>query len=212
MIKIKTLLVACLATLMIFGCSTSKQVTSEKEPYFIITVEQDGVVVSPINNIVTLKKKPFKFNVLIKEENEGVYVNAAWDDSMYNYSSKKDIFYCLDENIFEDCGFVDGMTMATTTNNTEKSLVVGDFEAQQYWFYKKDENRYMRFDKGAFVEKGMIKATFTVEKIWDRFDEERIDISKINKDIYFTSAVANYDKETKFYSELERIKFIIKFK
>ncbi len=215
MIKTKVIFVACLATLIIFGCTTSKKATSENEPYFTITVEQDGTIVSPVNNVVTLKKKPFKFNILIKEETRGVYLTATWDDYMFNFPEDKNIFFCRNAKKGEDCGFVYGGIMATDLYNSDKSIIVGDSDAQQYWYYDKEDSRH-RLDKGVVIENGWIKATFTVEKTWDRLvenrDEREADISEINRDIYMLFAASDYNKKKDFDKEVQREKFVITFK
>lgn len=214
MIKTKVLLVVFLAALIMSGCSISKKSNSENEPFFIIKIEQDGVIVSPVNNIVTLKKRPFKFNVSIKEKMEGVFLTATWDDFMFNFPANKNIFYCVNNKYEEDCGFVDGMTMATDLYNEDKSIIVGDRTAQQYWYYDKEDPRH-RFDKEVVVENGWIKATFTVENIWDRLienrDDRESDISEIDRDIYLVFAGEEVNKKTKLSKELQREKFVIKF-
>lgn len=141
-------------------------------------------------------------------------MTATWDDFIFNFPSNKNIFYCVNNKYEDGCGFVDGMTMATDLYNSDKSIIVGDREAQQYWYYDKEDPRY-RFDKGVVVENGWIKATFTVENTWDRLVENRDDresnISEIDRDIYFVFACEEQNKKTKLSKELQREKFVIKF-
>lgn len=191
-------------------CNTSKNSTNiTSEPFFKVQIEQEGKIILPVNNIITLKKNSFKFKLEIKGI-EGVYLSTTWDDHMYNFPKNKNIFFCDDEGTYENCGFLSPQTMASENFNSDKSLTITDKDYQHYWFYS-DEYDWHRLDKGVEVKNGAIFASYTVDNIFDILSKIEYPVSKIKKDIFVVVAAELEDKVKKSHKELQREKFILKF-
>jgi len=207
-------LLTFLVLLFVVGCNTSKSPnkSTQNNAYFKIQIEQDGRIVSPFKNAIFLNKKPFKFNIEMKGV-EGISVGAMWNDTLYNFPSNRNIFFCDDEDKYENCGFFSAMTMAMEHFNINKELPVGGIENQQYWFYSKEQD-WHRFDKEVIENNGSIFATFTVEKIDEILEEDNREypINLINKDIYMVFAAEIPNDISNSHKELQREKFILKFK
>ena len=213
-------LLTFLALLFVAGCNTAKSPnkSTHNNAYFKIQIEQEGRIISPFKNAVFLNKKPFKFNIEMKGV-DGIYLSTTWDDKMYNFPKNKNIFFCDDEGKYEDCGFLSPQTMASENYNSDKSLTVTNKDYQHYWFYS-DEYNWHRLDKGVEVKNGVIFASYTVENIFDILLKDKKNsklkaeypISEIDKDIYVVVAAEIEGKNEKSHKELQREKFILKFK
>lgn len=209
-----------LSIILFAACTASKNSQSAKNKYFIIEIEQDGKTIKPKNNIIKLKKKPFKFKFqLIKTDH--VYASASWGKYYYDYPDDKNIFHCEEEKggswdyMFEKCRFVAIKTGVEDKFNEAKDIYVGkDGKYQSVWFYDKNKD-WHRFDKNVKVENGITYASITVENILDLAGRDdgaenyEFKVKDIKKDIYVVLATSLY--ENRNTSELQREKFILKF-
>jgi len=209
--------ILALVLLASFSCSTLKNKKIEDQNYFNVEIEQNGVIIKPINGVITLDKSSFKFNVSL-DKTDNVYVSSSWDKYYYDYPLSENIFKCADKNFFKECRFIAVKTGNQTKFNADKELFVGDGSYQWNWFYIK-AIKWHRFDKGVKEDNGKIKATMTIENIYDldRIDEGKGDgyeysIDKIDKDIYMVFAASFYEKGMESPNELQRQKIVLKFK
>ena len=216
----KHLLSIIALSIILTSCNAVKESSqSETADYFKVEIEQDGKIVKEKNNIVLLEKKPFKFK-LTYFKTDNVCVSASWDKHYYDYPDDKNIFECNDDSDLEDCRFVAVKTGNEDKFNVNKDIYVGDGSYQFAWFYKETMD-WHRMDKDVRVEDGKIYATVTVENIYDLdkrdtwdFEESEYNypIGKINQDIYMVFATDHYESGMENSKELQREKFILKFK
>lgn len=211
MIALCVLLISCNAV------KESGQIGTGK--YFKVEVEQNGKIVKEKNNIVLLEKKPFKFKLTFLKEKD-LSVSASWGKYYYDYPDDKSIFGCDDIDNFEGCRFVAIKTGSEDRFNVNKDIYVGDGDYQFAWFYDEDKD-WHRLDKEVTVKDGKVYASVTVENIYDMdkrddgsFDksEYAYPIEKINQDIYMVFATELYEPGIRPPKELQRQKFILKFK
>lgn len=141
----------------------------------------------------------------------------------YDYPDNENIFKCDEESaegINEICRFVSVKTGNEDKFNTDKDIYVGDQTYHGVWFYD-DKIDWYRMDKGATVKDGIVHSEVTVENIYDldKRDERKYEsseydypIEKINQDIYVVFSTSHYEKGMEYPKELQREKFILKFK
>lgn len=189
------------------------------ENYFKVEIVQNGEVIKEIDNVIQLEKKPFKFRLTFYKTQD-VFVSLSWGTYYYNYPSNKNIFECNDDSYFNDCRFVSIKAGNEDKFNVNKDIYVGDGDYQSVWFYDEKVDWY-RMDKGVTVKDGIVYSEVTVENIYDmdkrdsrNFEESDFNypINEINQDIYVVFANDFYEKGMKHPKELQREKFILKFK
>ncbi len=221
--KMKNLMLITISIVMLLSCNSLKvDKKSTKENYFKVEVVQNGKIIKEKNNIIQLEKKPFKYKLtLIKTKD--VFVSNSWGTHYYDYPDNENIFKCDEESaegINEICRFVSIKTGNEDKFNVSKDIYVGDQTYHGVWFYD-DKIDWYRMDKGVTVKDGIIHAEVTVENIYDLdkrdkggFDKSDYDypIEKIDQDIYVVFATSHYEKGMEYPKELQREKFILKFK
>lgn len=219
----KNLIIIVISVLMLLSCNSTKtSKKSDEEKYFKVEVMQNGKVIKEKNNIISLDKTPFKYKLtLIKTK--AVFVSNSWGTHYYDYPDIENIFKCDEESaegINERCRFVSVKTGAEDKFNSGKNIYVGDQTYHGVWFYDTKTDWY-RMDKGVTVKDGVIHAEVTVDNIYDldKRDERKYEsseydypIEKINQDIYVVFATSHYEKGMEYPKELQREKFILKFK
>ena len=192
---------------------------SETKEYFTVEVEQKGKVKEKEGDVIELKKKPFTIH-LTMQETDHVYVSFSWGTYYYDFPDDQSIFTCESERYSEDCKFVAIKTCSEEKFNTDKDIIVGDGSYQCVWFYEEDTDWY-RMDEGVEVIDGVIHATVTVENIFDgdkrderihSKEEVNYPVKNIEQDIYVVFATSKYESGMSKPEELQREKFIIKFK
>lgn len=211
-------IIAVLLTSILVSFSFIKLSDKENDEYFKVEVFQNGKKVEVIENIIKLKKEPFKFKVTLYKTDH-VFVSNSWDTYYYDYPSDENIFKCEDDLYFKDCRFVSIKTGNEDKFNVNKDIYVGDDAYQNVWFY--DETmKWHRFDNTIEVKDGVITAEMTVENIYDMDKrDERIfedsdynyPIKNIDKAIYAVFATEFYESGMEHPKELQRAKFILEF-
>lgn len=213
--------IALIILIAIFiSCKSSKVVEKPNSgKYFQIEILQDNNIIQEKNGIISLKKKPFKFKITLFKTDH-IYVSNSWGKYFYEYPKEANIFECNDDLYFKNCRFVAVKTPNEDRFNVDKDIIVGDGDYQAVWFYDKSIDWY-RFDKGVKEENGIIQAEVTVENIFDADkrdvlntpkNEYNYKIENINQDIYVVIATDNYEKGMEHPKELQREKFILRFK
>lgn len=215
----KQFLLASLLSISLLSWSPKpKSSTAKNKEYFKVEVVQNGKVLKPKKNIISLKKEPFKFK-LTYYKTDFVYVSCSWGTYYYDYPNNKNICECNDDTFLKDCRFVSIKTGNEEKFNVNKDIYVGDGDYQNVWFYEHDMDWY-RMDKGVTVKDGVIHAEVTVEHIFDmdKRDERTFEkseynypIEKIDKDIYVVFATSHYEKGMEHAQELQRQKILLKF-
>lgn len=201
------------------ACKSSKvSQVAPKENYFKVEVVQNGEIQKEKKGIITLKKEPFTFK-LTYYKTDLIYVSSSWGTYYYDYPSDKNIFECSDDYL-KGCRFVAGKTSNEDIFNINKDINVAGEDYHCVWFY--DENMdWYRMDKSVEVKDRIIYAAVTVENIYDldkklevnsKESEYSYPISKINQDLYMVFATEVKEKGMKHPKELQREKFILRFK
>jgi hypothetical protein len=98
-----------------------------------VSIEQDGKPVPIKDHEVALKKAPFDILVDLPGKGSFVYVNASFDDAMYEKAKKS-----------KPLGreFRPGLFMAEGDRNAEKDIIPGP-DAIHSWYYDSDQdNRF----------------------------------------------------------------------
>jgi hypothetical protein len=212
------IIIALIALTSMLSCKSTKVLSeADSETYFEVEVIQNGESISIQDQMVSLEKAPFKFQITFYQVDH-VYVAPSWGKFYYDYPDSNNIFECDGAN-YDECRFFAGKTGAQASFNTGKELLVGDGSYQQVWFYD-PEMDWHRFDKGVKVLDDKTIATMTVEHIYDcdgrdqqlPKNEYNYPIDQVNKEIYMVFATSDYNKETKLTAELQREKFTIRFK
>ncbi len=208
---------------MLWSCrSAMVNKESSAGEYFQVEVVQDGKLIKEKNNIIELEKKPFKYRLrFIKTDH--IYVSNSWGTHYYDYPDTENIFECHEESaegICDVCRFVSVKTGTEDRFNVGKDIYVGNRIYHGVWFYDEEIDWY-RMDKGAFVKDGVVYATVTVENIYDldkrdarSYEESEYvyPIEKIEEDIYVVFATSHYERGMEHPEELQKEKFVIKFK
>lgn len=214
-------LIPILFLLIIFlSCNSTKVVNKpNKDDFFQIEIIQDDKLIEEKNGIIFLEKKPFKYKITLFNTDH-IYVSNSWEKYYYDYPNEENIFKCDDGLYFKDCRFVAVKTPNEDKFNSDKDIIVGDGDYQAVWFYDKTID-WHRFDKGVTIENGVIHASVTVENIFDADKRDEMIVSQneitykiedIDKDIFVVFATDLYEKGMEHPKELQREKFILKFK
>lgn len=221
--KVINLLLCAAFSVLLLSCTSSKVSRSSTEGnYFKVEIVQDGKVVKERNNVIQLEKKAFKYKLTLTKT-KNVFVSNSWGTHYYGYPDNENIFMCQEESaegINEICRFVSIKTGTEDRFNANKDIYVGDQTYHGVWFYDEDIDWY-RMDKGAMEKDGIVYAEVTVENIFDldKRDERKYEkseysypIEKIDQDIYVVFATDHYENGMEFPEEVQREKFILRFK
>ena len=167
---------------------------------FEVKIIQDTVMDPGANNELLLKKAPFKIEVRLNKL-EGVYLYAAFKDSIYKITA--------DEKI---PGFADipAMSMAEESFNPDQELITSD-DGWAYWFYSKEEN-WHRFDKKIEVNGDVIIGRKSVKQFYIPALEKSMKVEDVNAPLYLFFFSASEAKRGELANELQRYKIKITWK
>lgn len=217
--KIEKNLVLIIASLLLAGCTTTKNKQSDlSNNFFKVEVLQNGKIVPKKNDVITLEKEPFKLKITLYTVT-GIDVSASWGKYYYDYPDAQNIYKCEDDVHFEECRFVAIKTGAEDRFNKNKDIYVGDGSYQCHWYYEPELDHH-RFDNNVQVINGITHALVTVENIFDldkrdaKAPKEEYDypVENINQTFYMVFAASHYESGMEMPDELQREKFTVKFK
>jgi hypothetical protein len=221
--KMKNLIMITISFVILSSCNSLKMnKKSSDENYFKVEVVQNEKVLKEKNDIIQLEKKPFKFKLTFMKTKD-VFVSNSWGTHYYDFPDNENIFKCDEETaegINNICRFVSMKTGSEDKFNVNKDIYVGDRSYHGVWFYDERTDWY-RMDKGVTVKDGIVYAEVTVEYIYDldKRDERKYEeseynypVEKIDQDIYVVFATSHYEKGMEYPEELQREKFMLKFK
>lgn len=160
--------------LTIMSCSTNKNLSVQNinvpANYFKIDVVQNGDTIKPnAENIIKLKKEPFKFMVTFVDATT-VYVSASKDKFYYDYPNSKKIIESYNPKIHSNddvqykMRFVPLKSGVEEAFNEKKDLKIGSAKYHFTWYLGKEKHP---FDKDLRVENDNIVGDITVDKIKD---------------------------------------------
>jgi hypothetical protein len=174
--------------------------SQEKDMLIRLIQDETSYKLLDFNNTLTLKKKPFKFQLLLNNV-EGVYVFASIKDSVYRFTETSPIRDFEYLNLLE---LRDGDKF-----NLNRELNISE-TGWSYWFYK-DSADWHSFNRATIGlgEKGMV-CTKVIKQLYHTEMEKTIRIKQIEGPLYlFFIAVKDYDANGKPASELMRRKLKI---
>lgn len=172
-----------------------------QNPSVSITLVQDEqrITINEFDTLVILKPTPFHFEVELSNC-KGVYLQASRTSEYYD--TPKD-------SLLKDWNYIPDKVMAEDDFNVDKDMLV-DNDGFSYWFYdpKKD---WHRFDKELKVKKNLVKATYTVNNIYDTAKHDQVELSDYLDTLYLLFFIAEENDSHQLTTELARKLIRIRF-
>jgi hypothetical protein len=176
--------------------------SQEKDMLIRLVQDETSYKLLDFNNTLTLKKKPFKFQILMNKV-EGVYVFASIKDSVYRFTETSPIRDFEYLNLLE---LRDGDKF-----NLNRELNISE-TGWSYWFYN-DSANWHSFNRATvgLGENGMV-CTKVIKQLYHTEMEKTIRLKQIDGPLYlFFIAVKDYDANGKPSTELMRRKLKIEW-
>ncbi len=206
------LLIAC--CFLFSTCESTKLLEQSSIQKFKLEVLQNGQVYTPEDSPIKLARAAFKLRITLYDT-EGIMFSSATTRTYYDISSKADIFAC-DLNTYEGpCHFVAPKSMAEPKFNPEKTLVIGDENRLNYWFYDEEES-WHRFDPDIAQNGSTVIAHRSVSRLYYPEVDRYLDLRDAPRDIFIVAAAQAERTEEDLQTgragkELQREKFILRF-
>ncbi|MBC7873155.1 MAG: hypothetical protein H7Y01_04115 [Ferruginibacter sp.] len=175
---------------------------SQEKDVNIRIVQDESFKLNDFQTNITLKKKAFKFQILLHNM-EGLYVFASIRDSIYRYTETSPI---------RDFSYLKLLELRETDKfNTNRELNISE-TGWSYWFYN-DTTEYHTFARRVVsIGVNEFVATKAIRQLYDDGEGKSIKFKNIDKPLYlFFIAVKEYDKDGKPMSELMRRKVKIEW-
>ncbi len=178
------------------------QAFSQERQAVIRVVQDEPFMLSDFQTTLKLKKKTFKFQVLLRNI-DGVYVFASIRDSVYRFTETspiRDFSYLKllelrDEDIF----------------NMNRELNISE-TGWSYWFYNDSAEWYTFNRKVVKLDSNATVCTKMIRQLYNMADGSTIKLRDVSDPLYlFFIAVAVYDKDGKPQKELLRRKVKIEW-
>ena len=169
-----------------------------------IRIIQDDVAtrLNEFQTSVTLKRKAFKFQLLLNEV-EGVYVFASIKDSVYRFTETSRI---------DDFAYLQLLELREgDKSNINRELNISE-TGWSYWFYKK-EAEWHSFNRATvgMGDKGIV-CTKAIKQLYHTEAEEVVKLKSLTTPLYlFFIAVKDFDTNGKPSTELMRRKVKIEW-
>ncbi len=172
---------------------------AQKEHY-AIKIIQDSVHLPDSNHVVLLEKRLFRIQVELQDM-DGVYLFAAFKDSIYKLNERQPI-----------PGFKDlpSMSMAEEQFNPDQELIISD-DGWAYWFFDPKVD-WHRFDKEIRVSGKQVIAAKSVKQFYLSSSEKILPISEVVEPLYLFFISAKENKAQELIGELQRYKIKIAWK
>ncbi|MEO8769856.1 MAG: hypothetical protein ABI402_07220 [Ferruginibacter sp.] len=188
-------------SLLFIVCFHIMMLCNAQKGIFEISIIQDGNTINPgFTGDVVLNKSPFKISVkLIKLE--GVYLYAAFKDSIYKIGSSEPV-----------PGFdgLPSLVMVENEFNPDQEMVISN-EGWAYWYYDPKDETY-RFDKDIYKEGDMVTGTKTIRQFYDFASGKEMQVKDVTAPLYLFFFSAEQDKSHNLKKELQRFKLKITWK
>lgn len=174
--------------------------SQEKDVLIRLIQEETSYKLLDFNNTLSLKRKPFKFQILLNNV-EGVYVFASIKDSVYRFTETSPI---------RDFEYLNLLELREGDKfNTNRELNISE-TGWSYWFYN-DSAKWHSFNRAivGLGEKGMV-CSKVIKQLYHTETEETVKLKHIDGPLYlFFIAVKDYDANGKPMTELMRRKLKI---
>lgn len=169
------------------------------DPTFVVTIEQDGREYGSLNNVITIKPKPFDI-VISMSEPMGVLVNASLSSRTFTKAVKGKHLDKLPG--FKSTGMAEGLF------NSDKELILAE-DAPMYWFY--DSDSLHRFNDVRKTET-TIDCVRTIASLWDRETKAETALFAQSKPLYLVFVSYKWDgADQKTRTEIHRESITVRF-
>lgn len=170
---------------------------SQEKDVFIRIVQDESFKLTDFQTNLTLKKKSFKFQILLNNV-EGVYVFASIRDSVYRFTETSPI---------RDFSYLNLLKLREADKfNVNKELNISE-TGWSHWFYN-DTAEWHSFNRKSvgLGDKGIV-CTKIVKQLYHTEEEKTVKLRNIDTPLYlFFIAVKEYDENGKPTTELLRRK------
>ena len=175
---------------------------SQEKKVVIRIIQDESVKLNEFQTNLTLKKKSFKFQILL-DNVEGVYVFASVRDSIYRFDENSPI---------QDFKYLKLLELRETDKfNINRELNISE-TGWSYWFYS-DTASYHSFNRKAvsFTTQQVV-ATKVIRQLYNATEGHNVKFKDITTPLYlFFVAVKDYDKDGRPETELMRRKVKIEW-
>jgi hypothetical protein len=177
-------------------------ISSAQEQKLAVRISQDdAVTLTEFESTVKLKKKSFKFQVMLKNV-EGVYVFASIRDSVYRFTENGPI---------QDFIYLPLLKLRDDEFNRLKELNISE-TGWSYWYYTPTAETHSFARKVTNIDTNTFICSKIIKEFYDVADNFNIKIRDIDKPLYvFFIAVADYDDTGRPLKELFRRKVKIEW-
>ena len=177
-------------------------VHSQEKNVVIRVVQDDREVLGDFLTTIKLKKKQFKFQILL-QHCDGVYVFASIRDSVYRFSENstiQDFAYLKLLELRDDDIF-----------NTNKELTLSE-TGWSYWFYNSNAEWYPFNRRVSWIDTDQVICTKIIKQLYSINEGKLIKLRDVKTPLYlFFLAVSEYDASGKPLKELMRRKVKIEW-
>lgn len=184
-------------TILLLSLVPMVSFSQEKDILIRIMQDETSHKLLEFQTNITLKKKGFKFQILLNEM-EGVYVFASIKDSVYRFT---------ETSVINDFAYLNLLELREGDKfNLNRELNISE-TGWSYWFYKEgaEWTSFNRTTVG-MGDKGRV-CTKVVKQLYHTEAEEVIKFKNLSTPLYlFFIAVKEYDANGKPVSELMRRK------
>ncbi|MCU0428988.1 MAG: hypothetical protein MUF42_03370 [Cytophagaceae bacterium] len=143
----------------------------QKQKDFHVLIEQGGVIITPNNGEINLKKG--EFNIVFElSEPMGVLVNGSFQETTYERAVKGKPKSDLPG--FENTGMAEGLL------NPDKEIFISN-DAPNYWFYDDKENN--RFNSVEVVNEKLICKRI-IQNFYEVETKKNIKVENVSKPLY----------------------------
>jgi hypothetical protein len=190
----------CFTALFSLCVLTAATGYSQEKDVIIKVVQEDTYTANDFQTNITLKRKGFKFKILL-DKMDGVYVFASVKDSVYRFTETspiRDFSYLKLLQLREEDKF-----------NSNKELSLSE-DGWSYWFYN-DSAEWHSFNRKIYdLGDKRIVCTKSINQLYDVANMSVIKLRNIQVPLYlFFIAVKEYDKDGRPVKELLRRKIKI---
>lgn len=170
---------------------------SQQKNVLIRLKQDESFSLNDFQTNLTLKKKPFKFEILL-ENADGVYVFASIKDSVYRYTETSPI---------RDFSYLKLLELKDEDKfNSNRELNISE-EGWTYWFYNDSADWHPYNRKVVPLGGNKMVCTKAIKQLYSAAEGTVIRLRDIATPLYiFFIAVKEYDKEGKPAVELMRRK------
>jgi hypothetical protein len=172
---------------------------AQQKKIVVRIIQEESVLLGDFQDVITLKKKPFKFQILLKNV-DGVFVFASSRDSVYRFTETGPI---------RDFKYLPLLQLEEDAFNQNKELNLSE-TGWSYWFYKPNAEWHPFARKIFKLDSNTIVCTKSIKQLNDISEQKAIRIRDLSAPLYLLFVgVDEYDVNGNPSKELMRRKLKI---